>query len=258
MATDEELVGFFHRHVIALVFTFQKERETRNLAVTAFVLSVSDQWFLITAGHCIRLVDSMTSELGYNLSRCQLVDSLGIGALHPEAIPFAYRDSHPTCISDDYAFDYGVMVLSPYYRRLLQANSVEALDEDVWKKQPTVVDFYMLLGIPSEFVTVDSQNISIGSTLHKVEPLDERPEGFTQVDTPLFYGRIRLREGMTSIQGMSGGPVFAFHLNEKGELRYWLTALQSRWLPDSHAIAACPTRLLGHFLEDVVLQVTQR
>lgn len=257
MPTDEELVGFFHRHVVAVILTFQKGPEIQNLAVTAFVLSVADHWFLITAGHCIRQIEAMTEQLGYELANCQLIDSLGLAASHLESIPFVYKDSNPTCLSDDYAFDYGVMVLSPYYRQLLEANNIQALNEEVWKKQPANVDFYMLLGIPSELVKVDSEYIAIGSTLHRVEPVDEKPEGFTQVDAPLFYGRITLREGMTSIQGMSGGPIFAFHLNEKGELRYWLTALQSRWLPESHYIAACPTRLLGNFLEELVNRATQ-
>ena len=211
---------------------------------------------MITAGHCIRLIEDFTEKLGYELTSSQLIDSLGVGASHLEAIPFVYNESYPTCVSDDYAFDYGVMVLSSYYRQLLEANNIQALDEEVWKKQPTTVDFYMLLGIPNELVKVDSEFIAIGSTFHRIEPLDEKPEGFSQVDAPLFYGRISLLEGMTSIQGMSGGPVFAFRLNEKGELRYWLTALQSRWLPESHCIAACPTKLLGHFLEDEIIRAT--
>ena len=57
----------------------------------------------------------------------------------------------------------------------------------------------------------------IGSTLLGVEPIDEKPEGFTEVDIPLFYGRITLGKELTKIDGMSGGPIFAFHQNEKGE-----------------------------------------
>lgn len=258
MTTDkeDELVRFFSRHVPALSFTFEKGQDVQTITVTTFILSVLDNWFLITAGHCIREVEAMTNEYGYELTRCQLIDSLGLGVKDFIPIPFAYKNSLPICLSDDFAFDYGVMTLSPYYKELLKANNMQALTEEVWKFQPSKIDFYMLLGIPAELVKVDSETIEIFSTLHTVEPVDEKPEGFTHVDAPLFYGRIALDEEMTSIKGMSGGPIFAFHHNEKGELRYWLIALQSRWLKDSQYIAACPTKLLGDFLEEELMKPT--
>lgn len=257
MPTDDELVSFFQRHVVPVFFTLQNEQDTQNIVLTAFVLSVSDQWFLITAGHCIREIEILSDHYGYAITRCQLIDSLGLGATHPEPIPFAYRDSHAVCLSDDHAFDYGVMALSTYYKQLLKANKVQALNEKVWKHQPVDVDFYRLLGMPGELVKVNSESVEIAPTLLTVEPIDHKPEGFTEVDAPLFYGRIILGEGMHSIKGMSGGPVFAFRKNEKGELRYWLIALQSRWLQKPRFIAACPTKLLGHFFEKVVIRVGQ-
>ena len=68
MPTDAEIVGYFHRHVVALVFTFQKGSEKQSFAVTAFVLSVLDHWFLITAGHCIDLIEEFTEKEGYILT----------------------------------------------------------------------------------------------------------------------------------------------------------------------------------------------
>lgn len=253
MTSDDKLIGFFHRHVVPVFFTFQKETDAQSFVVTAFVLSVSDTWFLVTAGHCIREIEDITNH-GYKITHCQLIDSLGLDAKHLDPIPFVYQESYPVCISDNYAFDYGIMVLSPYYKQLLQANNVQALNEDVWKKQPSKVDFYMLLGVPGELVKVNPTSIEIAPLLCFIEPINQRPEGFTEVDVDLFYGRIVLGEGITSVKGMSGGPIFAFHQNEKGELRYWLIALQSRWLPESHFIAGCPTKLLGHFIEDLTTQ----
>jgi hypothetical protein len=257
MPTDDELVGFFQRHIVPVLFTFQGEQDTRGVVVTAMVLSVSDQWFLITAGHCIRDIEALIQHYGYDSTRSWLIDSLGLGAMHAEPIPFVYEDSQPVQLSDRFDFDYGVMTLSPYYRQLLQANNVQPLDEEVWKKQPTEVDFYALLGIPGELVKVSSASIELTPTLHTVEPIDQRPKGFSEVDAPLFYGRIALGEGITTIKGMSGGPVFAFRASEEGELRYWLIALQSRWLPQSRFIAACPTKLLGHFIEEVLARIEQ-
>ncbi|MCQ3972403.1 MAG: hypothetical protein DPW09_03030 [Anaerolineae bacterium] len=257
MTIHDELIGFFHRHLVPIFFTFEKEKDIQNFVVTAFVLSVLDQWFLITAGHCIREIEKLTDSYGYKIVGCQLIDFLGLGATNQRPIPFVYEGSHPTCLSDNYAFDYGVMVLSGYYKKLLQANNIQALNEEVWKKQPNKVDLYMLLGIPAELVKVDPDIIEIVPTLHTIESVSQKPDGFTETDAPLFYGKIALNNDLKSIKGMSGGPIFAFSRNEQGELRYWLTALQSRWLPETHFIAACPTNLLGHFLESITLQINQ-
>lgn len=148
------------------------------------------------------------------------------------------------------------MVLYQYYKQLLLANNVQALDEEVWKKQPAKVDSYALLGLSAELVKFDSEAVELTSTLHPVESVNRIPPGFTETETSLFYARIMLGEGIRDIKGMSGGPVFAFHQSESGELIYWLTALQSRWLPESRYIAACPTKLLGHFIESLVARVS--
>ncbi len=249
MVTNSIIVDLLNHHIVALFVTFQKGSEMIRYAVTAFVLSVSDQWFLITAGHCIRCIE-FNQEKGYKLTQCYLIDFLGLGASHFEPIPFLYDQSHPTCLSDDYAYDYGVIMLSSYYRQLLESNKIIALNEDVWKMQPVNVDFYTLLGIPGEYVIVDTQSIDIKSTLYSIELLNERPEGYPETDILQFYGRIELGDELTTIEGMSGGPIFAFHQNEKGEYHYWLIAIQSTWKPKSRIIAACPTKVLGLLLED--------
>ena len=99
----------------------------------------------------------------------------------------------------------------------------------------------MLMGTPWDFVINSADNVDLVTTLHEVEPVNERPSGFRESAIPLFYGRISLVEGMNRLTGLSGGPIFAFRMYDDGQVRYWLTALQSRGLPDSHYIAACPT-----------------
>jgi hypothetical protein len=248
---DDNLVGFFARHIVPVFFTFEKEGQLESLVMTTFVLSIGEHWFLVTAGHCIAEVDRYI-ESDCRIAACYLVDSMGLGARHLDPIPFVYARSYPTRLSEDKSFDYGVMVLSSYYRQLLENNKIVPLSEDVWKRQPPSVDFYFLLGVPGELVKVESNHVEIVPTLHKVQPVGERPQGFTETEVPLFYGRIGLGQGMTSIKGMSGGPIFAFFIGTQGQLRYWLIALQSRWLPDSHYIAACPTKILGEVLEAVL------
>ena len=103
MPTDDELVGYFNKHIVPVFFAFQKGEHVHKVVITAFVLSVSEKWFLITAGHNIQDIEVLTDVRGYQITSCQLIDSLGVGATHRTPIPFAYRESHPTCLSDDIA-----------------------------------------------------------------------------------------------------------------------------------------------------------
>ena len=251
MSSNEKVVSFFHRHLVPIYFSCKSENDSHSFIVTAFVLSVGNQWFLVTAGHCIKDIEKLISDLGYQITQCRLIDSMGLGARHREPIPFDYWGGCPACLSEERQFDYGVIQLSTYYKRLLEVNGVVPLSEEVWKKQPTVVAFYMLLGVPFQLTKVDADSICITTTLHSVERLNDKPSNFPQTDVPLFYGRIKLDESISDISGMSGGPIFAFHQNDKKELLYWLVALQSRWLPQSRILIASPTNLLGRFLEEV-------
>lgn len=220
MSTDS-IVKYFSRHIVPINFVFQNTDEVQNIVITTFVLSVSNHWFLVTAGHCIRGINDIIDSELYNLVSCQLIDSLGIEALDPNPVPFAYDSSKSVYLSENYPFDYGVMPLSPYYKQALQANNVVPLNEDVWKSQPYLVDSYYLLGIPSELIRSDSDAVEIVQLLVPVQAIDEKPEGFDEVDAPLFYGRVILDDTINSIKGMSGGPIFAFHKNEEGEVRYF-------------------------------------
>ena len=249
--SDDEIVRYFHRHVVPMIFAFRVEGKIQRYLVTTFVMSVSGQWYLITAGHCIRQIDEDIAK--YGLHSCYLIDSLGSGATHYNPIPFPYGSSSPVCLSDDRPFDYGFIQISDHYRSLLEANNIVALDENVWKYSPTNVERYLMLGIPKELAQFRQNDAEITPVLIPVYPLRERPEGFplrqiSEIGDNTFYGRIVLDDTLTSIVGMSGGPIFAFHEDENDKLRYTIAAIQSSWIPPSY-IAASRVELLGNFLE---------
>lgn len=252
---DGDLIAYFMRHLVPVFFTFTKGSDSHSAVITSFVMSIADQWFLVSAGHCLKQIKENITTHGYKITNCLLVDSLGLAAKHIEPIPFSYEDSLPTHVSDDANFDYGFMILTPYYRRLLEKNNIQPLDEEVWKRQPSEVDFYTMIGMANELTTVTSESLTTTPSLHRIIQLDGRPEVFPKTDIPLFYGCIVLGNALTSIKGMSGGPIFAFRKNAQGQLRYWLTALQSRWIPRLHYIVAYPTKLLGDTLETILLKL---
>jgi hypothetical protein len=244
----EAIIRFLQKHSVPMHFSFETpEHKPANLIITTFVLSVQDEWFLITAGHCIDKVNLALRNYGYTLKGCVLLDSTGEGAKHIEPPSFLYEPSKVLSLNDEFGLDYGIIKLARYYKELLQANNIVALSEDVWRHQPAPpqISFHYLLGIPEESTQFEAEAVWIAPTMLPITVLTERPAAFEAVDKPLFYGHITLGEELNSIEGMSGGPIFAFSITEQKQLRYWLVGLQSSWLPNSHYIAAYHTDILG-------------
>lgn len=230
-----------------MLFTVQEDYKSRQFIVTAFVLSVENQWFLITAGHCLREIEKLQLQ-GTEIVSCALIDTMGANAIDKFTIPFAYEDASPEYLSDELEFDYGVILLSLYYRQHLEANGIQPLTEEVWDMQPDEFDFYKLIGIPYELLEVTPEDVKVTTTLLDIEPLKNWPTSVRVTTAPQFVGRISLENRIKSIKGTSGGPIFGFVENPPGTLKYWLVALQSRWLPRSHIVVGCPTKILGQFL----------
>ena len=110
-----------------------------------------------------------------------------------------------------------------------------------------------MLGIPKELVQFRQDDAEVTPVFIPVQRLSERPEDFPELELgeigdDTFYGRIVLDDTLTSIVGMSGGPIFAFHEDDDGKLRYRIIAIQSSWTSRSF-IAASRVELLGGYLE---------
>jgi hypothetical protein len=251
MLPDDPITRFFSKHLVPMLFTIQDVTGSRQFVVSAFVLSVLDEWFLITAGHCFREIEDLQSR-GTKINSCVLVDTIGSDAIHKDPIPFVYEHVSPLYLSEDLHYDYGIIHLPSYYRQLLEANNVQSLTEDVWEKQPDEFNFYKLLGVPYELLNITPDFVYLTTTLIDIEPTDEWPKGVDRPSVPQFVGKVTLGKGLTNIAGTSGGPIFGFHENPPGKLKYWLTALQSRWFPPSRIVIGCPTKPLGQFLRSLI------
>lgn len=245
-----EIVAEFNRHTVPIFIEIQRDGETQRAVFSAFVMSVRGQWLLMTAGHCIDTIEN-AKKAGFRILRCLLFDSTGLDAKHLDPIPFDWESAVPTklCYCDTY--DYGIVFLSDLYVRLLEANGISPLTEDVWDKQPSDPAFYCLLGIPYESFRLEHEIAHFKSALIPVNRLSERPPGFAPTDAPTFWGQLPHSDAIENIEGMSGGPVLSFATVD-GRLRYWLHAMQSRWLRSTRQIAACEMRPLGVFLTEVM------
>ena len=247
------IAGYFNQHCVPLYIHINKGEDNHHYVFSSFVISIDDEWFLVTAGHCLREIEKV-KKAGYTITKARFLDFGGLNAKHFQPIPFDY-DSSTTAHLDDDKYDYGIIHITEYYRKLMESNEIIALNEETWEKQPTNPDFYFLLGIPDQLTKVTEDKIQITTTLHTVTECDTVPDGFEKTDAPTFYGEIHLDDNLTSIVGMSGGPLLSFKRTKSGELKYWLCAVQSRWIQRKKLIAACLMNPFASMVKDVMRDV---
>jgi len=235
--TKDKIAGYFNQHCVPLYVHFNKGKENHHYVFSTFIISITNEWFMVTAGHCLREIEKI-KNVGYSIVRASLIDFGGINSRHFQPIPFDFEDSHNAHLGDD-KYDYGIIYISNYYRRLMESNNIIALNEEVWEKQPKDPDFYYLLGVPDQLTEVTENEKRITTTIYLVTKCDSVPDDFEKTDAPTFYGKVHLDGKVSSIAGMSGGPLLSFKRTESGDLKYWLCAVQSRWIPSKKLIAAC-------------------
>ena len=97
---------------------------------------------------------------------------------------------------------------------------------------------------------VSENSVGIVTALNWIEEC-EKPDNLPESKLPLFYGKITLHSDQKSVRGMSGGPIFAFK-EVSGQYKYWLKALQSRWIEQSEIVIGCPTTFLGNIIDKMV------
>ena len=236
MKTDE-IISFFYRHIVPIVFVFQKDEEKYEAQISSFVISIKGKWFLVTAGHCLLQIDENIKN-GYKFIKCGLVDSLGTNPKDHFYVHFTYQESKKLII-DESGLDIGLILLSDYYKELLQFNDVVALSEDCWESQPENPDSYALVGIPDLLIGKDKKGFEFHPAIFGVNKCESKPEVFPNVETPRFYGQINLEGKIDDIGGVSGSPIFAFKIDNQGKLRYWLIAVECSWLNESQYISGC-------------------
>jgi hypothetical protein len=67
---------------------------------------------------------------------------------------------------------------------------------------------------------------------------------------PWFIGRVLPLSGLSSIVGMSGGPIFGLKKMPNGEWRYWVVALQSWWDAETKTVYGCPVPIFASLIAD--------
>jgi len=226
-----------------------------TFTVSTFVVSIKNIWFLVTAGHILKDLQSRLDN-GRRISKSRLFVLHGLISHPPsfKSIPFNLEDTPRWYIYED-GLDYAVIPLRPAFVNPLIADGIIALNENHWKDYPEKNGEYFLLGFPAQ-----AQDISIISSGEKgnvnyviecpllpVFPVSDPPEVLKR-QNERFYAKVPITKGinndpnfeLTDIDGMSGGPLFVIKWTDDNKIEYWLVAVQSGWHKPTRILAACP------------------
>jgi hypothetical protein len=265
------LYNNFCQHLVCLAVRYSyldekgKSDGFRRLAhYTFFVVSVGNQWFLVTSGHVLRDLDKVFQSDRVRVEYCLLADFFGERKKVELPTPFPYpSEPHFFEDNDDLGLDFGFIPLREWYKSGLQHNGILPLTEAQWRRtSDPPVCAYWVLGFPQDVnesrnpplpaedkcrgtaapVMVSLEPVSDTSVLPDSVPLRE-----TQL--PRFIGRINTDIDFR-VEGMSGGPIFGLVNDPEGY--YILVAMQNSWHAPSRTVFGCPVRVIGAVLTEYV------
>lgn len=271
--SDEERRGFmrpFARHFVRLgwidrtpaVMEINGGREFYGSA-SGFVALIQGEWIWMTSGHVFHEIEQYFHEK--RILDTWYLDDLWGGHLatgdKDMALPFKAPEG-AYAIDQDGA-DYGFLVIPDHWRRLLWQGGIRPLEEACWRGVPERCDTYWLLGVPQETVKAGTRAGSVQkqTLVTRVEPIskEEAPECLWR-PFPLFYGQLPDRfDGVdgeiSSIKGMSGGPIFGVNTLDENTCRYWVTHIQSCWHRPSRVISACPVEYFADIVDRAIREI---
>ncbi|KAA0070449.1 hypothetical protein [Tardiphaga sp. P9-11] len=252
---ESEFLQFFGRHLVALCVTFRESDKPNEApsfrAYAGTLISIEGAIFFLTAGHILSELHDALKSNEVEILNAVLSDNFGAGRISNLPIPFDLKNAPMFFIDDDEeGLDFGVVALRPYYVRLLAANGLVALEEKNWSHQHTIeFDAHLMLGLPVEYTSdrVDAAGEGrVSATMLAVKQLKTLPDGVVATRHPRFVGQISGNLSLSSVKGMSGGPIFGFNFDPP--MRYWVVALQSTWLRDRRLVFACPVPVLASMM----------
>jgi hypothetical protein len=265
----EKFLLYMGRHLVSLSGTLVKlDRQGNDVsdahffACSGFVVSLGEDWYLLTAGHVLHEFDEALRSKEYRLASCGLADYFGPDAKVPYPTPFVFEDAKLAFVDNaDLGLDIGLIPLREYYRTSLSKNGVAPVTPINWRAQDQVqIEHYALLGFPDELTGRESDVKAAGAqvqggvrpVLMFLNPVDAVPDENPNPVVPWFAGELRDKSQIKSVKGMSGGPIFGYKTLPDGRQFYWVVAVQSRWREQSRIVFGCPLRIFMPMIEAAV------
>ena len=250
---DENRARIFNKciqkHILSLSVAYLMEGIPRACWVSGFLIQTKGLLIWMTAGHVF-------NELNRNL-KLNEVDGIKARWIdncpnkEAQYIPCDYQSLHPISI-DIEGFDFGIVLLSPLYvKLLLKIKENMPLTNAHWRLDDCFeADEYYLVGLPHEFTELEQ--IGNSPEVHEYRssgtivsvPLTREDQTIHQSESDFwqhkdnFYGKvfpIRNDDGdlLKDISGMSGGPIFGVRIIDQNKFEYRVIAVQSSWLSQS-------------------------
>jgi hypothetical protein len=253
------------KHIVVMSWFDQdvkksEEDDWRYFAISGFVMSFEDRWFLATAGHIVRDLEHNRINCLTRVRSMGIIDHGGAEAEYKDVFPFDYDGSEKYWVVDDDGLDFGFIEIQPFYRKTMEANKVTPITEWHWDRdEDHEFEEYFVMGLPS------NQQIRLGgieageSTLEGrariiVMPIlkvsgDEAPP---QKSTPVTFAKVRderVRK-IEHVDGFSGSPVIGMGpKNEDGTIPYRVVAMQYAWDANKHVVILSPVRTFARLFQ---------
>lgn len=228
-------------HLVALCILYRSGKEFSNSSELNFfscsgsIICIRGIYFFLTAGHTLEKIDKILQKGQIRIQNASLVDTFGSNAKFNKPIPFDFINEQRFFINDE-GLDFGLIVLRSYYADLLTKNGIIVIFEKNWIHQHEInFENYFMLGLPEEFIQKTIPNsdfepvVEVKPTLINLKHFDKPPNNIRSSKSPRFVGQLDQKLQLSSIVGMSGGPIFGFYSNY---LKYQIVAIQSSWLRD--------------------------
>jgi hypothetical protein len=217
-----------YRHCISLRFVHSSQS---ILHISAFLYSKNDDWYIITAGHCI--TDLIEAQNDYPV--CEINDSLHISSdnlttnkimLQINTVDFLKGIQYSNDKDNDWAF----FKLSSIYKQPIEANGCVPFTSQMNSEN---ADYFFILGIPSESANRRGYIFSIVRADHYDKNCSGKHNNFKSASIPSNDEMIDPQTNyiLESIKGMSGGPVLGIINNG-----YQLVGIQSSWIPQTRIV----------------------
>ncbi len=245
-----DAVGWLARHFIHLqcYIRVPGHRDHFPWGISGAVVEVDGEWFFATAGHCLRYVEEKTEE-GWEFRDWHIDDTANSEAKWDKVGPFDFRGAHKAkYFEEGIGVDYGFVHLRYGYTLAMRQNGIVPFTTDDWQISAEGYDEFCLLGVPQETVKTgavpaelrkDVSLIQIESADDTIVSMEAKSKAFGRHFFRIVSDMECILPGVTSIKGMSGGPVIGVEWDGLDGTYSWL-GLLSGWNPTTKVLDVMP------------------
>jgi hypothetical protein len=238
----------------------EPDGDEQAFGCTSFAMSFGGVPVLVTAGHVIDdFLDPLVVRGEYegrqfNVTECNLCDFFGVDPKVIKPIPFDYAGTPRASINQSLdqksqGLDFGILLLRPFYWRGLEANHVTPIGEERWLHDAQEqFDVYKMIGFPENFAL--AKRGLVQTTCYTVTKATD-PDVATPDGQPVWFVG-RLPDGVNSVRGVSGGPIFGFRRVGDNLWDYRVVAMQSWQNRTQRMVYGTPLQSFAPRIADVI------